>query len=177
MRLSDAGLRRRQTKLLDPHPRPPCNFTEVAPRDRSIRLLDATQRSRDRTHRSRFSLTFRSTARPALRCCEIVDLDRNVGRPVRMHPRLWTSLTQTEAILIRQRSLPQAKPLRPAPRYCFKLREGSPTQKILPTNLASNDEVERRGVAPTSNEAHLSRSSTLSLAHRRRDPAIARTDC
>src|SRR5665213_972218 len=33
-----------------------------------------------------------------------------------------------------------------------------------------NDEVERRGTSPTSNEADLSRSSTPSLAHRRRDP-------
>jgi hypothetical protein len=41
----------------------------------------------------------------------------------------------------------------------------------------SNDEVERRGVAPAPNEAGLSQSSTPSLAHRRRNPAIARTDC
>lgn len=33
-----------------------------------------------------------------------------------------------------------------------------------------NDEVERRGVAPTSSEAVLSQSSTPSLAHRRRSP-------
>ena len=41
----------------------------------------------------------------------------------------------------------------------------------------TNYEVERRGVAPTPNEADLSQSSTPSLAQRRRDPAIARTDC
>jgi hypothetical protein len=44
----------------------------------------------------------------------------------------------------------------------------------------SNDEVERRGVAATQNEGSLSRSSTPStpsLVHRRRGPAIARTDC
>jgi hypothetical protein len=34
----------------------------------------------------------------------------------------------------------------------------------------SNDEVERHGVAPPSNEADLSPSSIPSLAHRRRDP-------
>jgi hypothetical protein len=34
----------------------------------------------------------------------------------------------------------------------------------------ANDEVERRGVAPTSNEADLSQSSTPFLAYRRRDP-------
>ena len=33
-----------------------------------------------------------------------------------------------------------------------------------------NDEVERRGVASTKNRADLSRSSTPSLAHRRRNP-------
>jgi hypothetical protein len=40
MRLSDAGLRRRQTKLIDPDHRPPPSLTEDAPRDRSNRLLD-----------------------------------------------------------------------------------------------------------------------------------------
>jgi hypothetical protein len=40
MRLSDAGLRCRQTKLIHPNHRlPPC-LTEDAPRDRSNRLLD-----------------------------------------------------------------------------------------------------------------------------------------
>jgi hypothetical protein len=39
----------------------------------------------------------------------------------------------------------------------------------------SNDEVERRGVASAPNKADLCGSSTLSLAHRRRSPAIART--
>jgi hypothetical protein len=42
---------------------------------------------------------------------------------------------------------------------------------------APNDEVERRAVAPTKNEADLSQSSTHSLAQRRCFPAIARTDC
>jgi hypothetical protein len=44
-------------------------------------------------------------------------------------------------------------------------------------DYASNDEVERRGVASKSNEAALSQSSTPSVAHRRRGLAIARTDC
>ena len=35
---------------------------------------------------------------------------------------------------------------------------------------ASNDEVERREVAPATNEDALSQSSTPSLAHRRCDP-------
>jgi hypothetical protein len=43
--------------------------------------------------------------------------------------------------------------------------------------LVSNVLVERRGVALRANEADLSRSSTHSLAHRRRRPAIAPTDC
>ena len=37
-------------------------------------------------------------------------------------------------------------------------------------DIAPNDEVERRGDAPPSNEADLFQSSTPSLAHRRRDP-------
>lgn len=44
-------------------------------------------------------------------------------------------------------------------------------------NKASNDEIERREVAETQNEGSLSRTPTPSLAHRRRSPAIARTDC
>ena len=39
-----------------------------------------------------------------------------------------------------------------------------------------NDEVERRG-REGQNEGSLSKSSIPSLAHRRCDPAIARTDC
>jgi hypothetical protein len=42
-------------------------------------------------------------------------------------------------------------------------------------NLVSNDEVERRGGALPTNEADLSQPSIHPLAHRRRDPAIART--
>ena len=34
----------------------------------------------------------------------------------------------------------------------------------------ANDEVERRGASPTTNEADLSQSSTPSLAQRRRNP-------
>jgi hypothetical protein len=41
MRLSDAGLRQRQTKALDPNHRLPPWLTQAAPRDRSNRLLDA----------------------------------------------------------------------------------------------------------------------------------------
>ena len=41
------------------------------------------------------------------------------------------------------------------------------TKFIASQSRASNDEVERREVAPTRNEADLSRSSTPSLAHRR----------
>jgi hypothetical protein len=45
------------------------------------------------------------------------------------------------------------------------------------STLAHNDEVERRGIAVALTEADLSQSSTLSLAHRRNYPAIARSDC
>ena len=41
MRLSDAGFRRRRTKLIYPDHRPPPWLTEDAPRDRSNRLLGA----------------------------------------------------------------------------------------------------------------------------------------
>jgi len=42
MRLSDAGLRRRQPKPVYPNHRPPPWLTEDGPRDRSNRLLDLT---------------------------------------------------------------------------------------------------------------------------------------
>jgi hypothetical protein len=38
------------------------------------------------------------------------------------------------------------------------------------SKLSPNDEVERRGASPASNEGTLSQSSIHSLAHRRRDP-------
>ena len=44
-------------------------------------------------------------------------------------------------------------------------------------NQSSNDEVERRGCSPASNEGTLSQSSNPSLGQRRRGPAIAPTDC
>src|SRR5580658_3489974 len=42
--------------------------------------------------------------------------------------------------------------------------------EVLIHQVSSNDEVERRGVSPASNEGSLSRSSILSLAQRRRAP-------
>ena len=42
MRLSDAGLRRRQTKLLYPNHRPLLGLPKLRPRDRSSRLLGIT---------------------------------------------------------------------------------------------------------------------------------------
>ncbi len=58
-----------------------------------------------------------------------------------------------------------------------------PQYALIPDNqsrgyiLTSDNEVERRRVASTTNETDLSRSSTHSLIHRRCRPAIARTDC
>jgi hypothetical protein len=43
MRLSDAGFRRLQTKLIYPDHQPPPWLTEDATRDRSNRFLDATR--------------------------------------------------------------------------------------------------------------------------------------
>ncbi len=64
VRLSDAGLRRCQTKLIYPNHRLPPWLTKTRPRDRSNRLLDATQRSRDRGHRSCNSLRLPQHHRP-----------------------------------------------------------------------------------------------------------------
>src|SRR5882757_10949702 len=56
---------------------------------------------------------------------------------------------------------------------CRQLQGG----RLGKAGYGPNDEVERRGVAPTNNEAALSQSSTPTLAHRTYDLAIARTDC
>ena len=52
------------------------------------------------------------------------------------------------------------------------------SNKVIQQLKASNDEVERRAVAPTPNEADLSRSSTPLLGSPKTLPrTIARTDC
>jgi hypothetical protein len=51
MRLSDAGLRRRPTKLIYPDHRLPPWLNEDAARDRSNRLLDASATERDTRNR------------------------------------------------------------------------------------------------------------------------------
>jgi len=43
--------------------------------------------------------------------------------------------------------------------------------------VSSNDEVERRGASPASNEGNLSQSSTSLLSLPKTRPAIAPTDC
>jgi hypothetical protein len=53
----------------------------------------------------------------------------------------------------------------------FRVRNASRSDQRNRGNAkAHNDEIERRGVASTTNEAALSQSSTPSLAHRRRGP-------
>ncbi len=62
--------------------------------------------------------------------------------------------------------------------YVSRAAKHSSTQVITRTAIvSSNDEVEQREVALSINEADLSKSSTFSLARRRRGLAIARTDC
>jgi hypothetical protein len=56
MRLSDAGLRRRPTKLIYLNDRPPPWLTEDVTRDRSNRLLDLIQDRRPKKYRSIVSL-------------------------------------------------------------------------------------------------------------------------
>jgi hypothetical protein len=62
-----------------------------------------------------------------------------------------------------------------------QVRRPTTHSKIFALRMSSNNEVERRGVAPTSNETDLSRSSTISLARRRCSPRslepIVRTMC
>jgi hypothetical protein len=48
---------------------------------------------------------------------------------------------------------------------------------VVTSCYESNDEAERRGLAPTTNEADLSKSYTPLLGSAKLRPAIARADC
>ncbi len=50
------------------------------------------------------------------------------------------------------------------------LMPGTGCQAEARSVMSHNDEVERRGASPTTNEADLSQSPIPSLAYRRRDP-------
>jgi len=69
------------------------------------------------------------------------------------------------------------EPSRFAPRGFRNRRDGQSHTPILAELMATNDEVERRAVAPTTNEADLSQSSTSPWFTGDTTPAIARTDC
>jgi hypothetical protein len=56
-----------------------------------------------------------------------------------------------------------------------KKDHSSEEKSCVCADMSANDEVERRAAALPINETDLSQSSTPSLAHRRLDPAIART--
>ena len=113
MRLSDAGLRCQPTKPIYPDHRSPPWLTGDAPRDRSNRLLDDTQRNRDRAHRrcdslqllqhpypdhSRtLSLDFTATGVPAETRIE----SERSRVDIRMPRRLRATASPNEVVLIR----------------------------------------------------------------------------
>jgi hypothetical protein len=142
MRLSDAGLRRHPTKLVYLNHRPPPWPNEDAPRDRSNRLLDDTQRSRDRAHRSCNSLRLPQLHRPkpfANRFAQFYGNQRFRETPDRlcelkgrlgMLRRLCATASPNEVVLIRLRSEHQAAPLRHASRGASERRSGRRTQTI-----------------------------------------------
>jgi hypothetical protein len=174
MRLSDAGLRRHQTKLIDPHHRHPPWLTEDAARDRSNRLLDCrAMRS------SKLTLTGPHQLTCPLHGAQ--NLTLHAARQRRTQPAEYCATLKVRALWRRP-------PAAPAP-----VRAAQPRSRSTPTDDAesrgskgtsnravsvnlrilqsinqglSNDEVERRGFASTRNEAALSQSSTPSLAHR-----------
>jgi hypothetical protein len=164
--MNDARWRCRQSKLLDPHPPPPCSLTEDAPRDRSIRLLDATQRSRDRAHRSWFSFTASSTTDPD-RSRTAGSILRQPAFPRKHRSRLPAQRSTWNAPLtlcdrVADRSGPDSTNEVSIKRRHYDTHHAGPTTgatadehtRSLVALMASNDEVERRGVAPTQNEGN-----------------------
>ena len=155
MRLSDAGLRQRQTKALYPNHRPPPWLNE----DAAPRSLEPIVRWHPTKLRpsSPTSLTdpLPITASPELSPAA------SSNNQTRRRP------TKEQSVGTRRFKSPRS--------HSSSLRRPIPTTPFL--QMSSNDEVERRGVASTQNEGTLSQSSTPSLAHRRCGPAIARTDC
>jgi len=74
-------------------------------------------------------------------------------------------------------SRPSGKVRGPSPMWPLRRQEERSLNRAARLVTASNDEVERRGVAPASIEADLSKSSTSLLGSAKLRPAIARTDC
>jgi hypothetical protein len=70
-----------------------------------------------------------------------------------MYPRLWTTLTQIEAILIRPTKPVSSEAAAARIAQLLQVARRQPTQNILPNNLASNDEDERHAAAAPSIEA------------------------
>ena len=176
MRLSDAGLHQRQTKALYPHHR----LSSLTQRRRHPRSLEPIVR------RVAASVTCgHPISKPAVRplCSKpiLAQAPRVHRRPERQ-PFAWARMQMPRQQLQRSKRTESPNPATyrvvPSPIHSA-LRETniSIRESCAHPQMSSNDEVERRGVAPAQNEADLSQSSIPSLAHRRYDPAIARTDC
>jgi hypothetical protein len=213
MRLSDAGLRRRPTKLIYPNHRlPPWLIEAATPRSlepivrrphtltlvramtpaqlpaytadcplRNLRFLQTNFSNYGLSGGAKaVTLTLESARRRTLeahwRCAF------NHRRPLQCGGD-FPSLTVTA-----QRSVPlgpvAAQTQRPSMSQLRSPHTATSRSPCRDTDAppwlilkASNDEVERRGASPATNGGALSQTSTPSLAHRRRRPAIARTDC
>src|ERR1700733_10887842 len=171
MRLSDAGLRQRKTKLLYPNHRLPPWFTEDAPRDRSNRLLDDCATNNycvfpKVPQPSQFAPSGPSNALSSawtettpsyvasmdLPQYTLQDLLSSSNEMSGSNPsgatssatRIatdWSGASTEKSITMGRDMSAPASPT---------LRRASPSESAGQTSLmSSNDEVERRGVAPT----------------------------
>ena len=196
MRLSDAGMRRRKTKLLYlNHRLPPWHTEDALPRSlepmvRGHPCTNLRKRLRTCSREDWQRRSTKETCRPepcaARKLGELRETKRHLrgrqgtflGQPTsQRHPKIRSCrkprpkryrLGTRYAILNRN-----------AQRYVCRTSEadlqlplGQPEPLDLPrmSEMASNDEFERRAGAPMTNEADLFRSSTPSLAHQRLDP-------
>ena len=189
MRLSDARLRHRQSKPLNPHHRPPCFLTEAV----DVRSLEPIVRRYPQSrihangvtkdpHLYRLRPTFKPTSEiNALPQRSQKYPSTNWSKGFSRTNSGFTSSTRRSAKYFSRSLLPgvgtQASSIstslgRTAPSLPHIGQDSACESEFI---VPPNDQVERREVAPRNNEAVLSQSSTPSLAHRRCRPAIART--
>ncbi len=175
MRLRDAGLRRRTTKLIDPDHRPSPWLTEdAAPRSLEPIVRPYVSSQNIRPISSPRSKPHRNPA-AKMRSGEV-----GIGGTGKPRSRKSASTALSTWCRARKRAkYPPCGPKSPtkAATHYFVSSFAEERTVVKHRMIGPNDEVERRGGAPASNEGTLSQSSSPSLAPRKCSPTIARTDC
>jgi hypothetical protein len=194
MRLSDAGLRCGQTKVIYPKHRPhSLAQRRHYPRDRSNRLLDEPSQccnvSAKRANPNMPKINDAHTRNGTIAnqkdiCPKVIPPLRHrmsagqAQRPMsgksnrKKYTREWVEKPGSASV--ERNAIGKSQ----MGRKLRQLRFPIPSRVSRGMALrSSNDEVERRGAAQSHNEAGLSESSIRSLPHRRCYRVMARTDC